>query len=129
MKWVYIAAICFTLMLVAPAGYSAGPGETKETALASGEEFSMDIQSDQYRYVVIRYENLSNDNSIVWFTQLKDGKELPENKIGPKFVRTKTLKLKGDQTTVVLASDHTDQIIIHVEKGSLRVGVEQNNSR
>ena len=129
MRYVCFAAMCSLMILAAATGYCAGLAEPKDITLASGGEFSMAVQSDQYRYIVIRYENLSDDASIVWFTQLKAGQELPEDKIGPKFVRTKTFEQKGEHTTLVLISENTDQIKIHVEKGSIRVGVEQNNTR
>ncbi len=129
MKNLLLAVVLFTLILVPAAVYAGSPSETNEKILAAGEELAMDIHGDQFPYIVIEYENKSDTPAVVWFAQFKGGKALPENEIGPLFVRTKKLKRNGDPKRIVLTSNNTDRIVIHVEKGTVLARVYQNNTR
>jgi len=129
MRNLLLASVLSSLILIPAAVYADSPPETNEKLITSGEELTMDIQSDRFPYIVIEYENKSDIPAVVWFTQFKEGKELPENQIGPLFVRTKKMKKNGHKKRIVLTSNDTERIVIHVEKGTVLARVYQNNTR
>ncbi len=129
MRNLLLASVLSTLIFIPAAAYAGSSSEINEKILTAGEELAMGIQGDKYAYIVIEYENKSDFPAVVWFTQFKGGKALPENEIGPLFIRTKKMKNNGDQKRIVLASKNTDQIVIHVEKGTVMARAYQNNKR
>jgi len=129
MRNLLLASVLSTLIFIPAAAYAGSSSEINEKILAAGEELAMDIQGDQYAYIVIEYENKSDIPAVVWFTHFKEGKALPENELGPLFIRTKKMKNNGDQERIVLTSKNTDQIVIHVENGTVIARAYQNNKR
>ncbi len=134
MKKILVLAMIFILGLVA--GYSA---ENKneiplKKTLSQGEELKVPIDNSKIKRIVISIQNVLDRESVVYRSEYAGGKERPENEIGPKFIRTFTLKpkitdekviRKLDRKKIVLDTSKTDEVLIKVENGKVDVEIRE----
>jgi hypothetical protein len=99
--------------------------------LDSGDILQVPIDS-QIKRITISIRNLIDEESVVYRSERFEGKERPENEIGPKFVRTSKLDpqikdenqtIKRDRKEIVLITEKTDEVYITVKKGKVEVEI------
>lgn len=105
-----------------------------KSILSSGDELQIPIDREVKR-IAIFIRNLIEDESIFLWSERFEGKERPENEIGPKFVRTVKLDprleddsqpIKRDRKQIVLITEKSDEIYFMVEKGKVEIEIYRN---
>ncbi len=138
MKKIMVLAMIFIFGLAV--GYSA---ENKNAlplkkTLSEGEELKVPIDNSKIKRIVISIQNVLGRESVVYRSEYAGGKERPENEIGPKFIRTFTLKPKItdekakrrlDRKKIVLDTSKTDEVFIKVENGKVDVEISEEKKR
>ena len=102
-----------------------------EQTLSSPEQ--LEILVGELSRITVSLQNNVAEETVVYWSSFYNGKEKPENEIGPKKYRTVTLAPKlvsSDETVrldrkeVILNTNNADKIVIHVEKGKIHIQVK-----
>ena len=106
--------------------------------LSEGTELRVPFDNTKIKKIVIDIQNLIDQESIIYRSAFIDGKERPENEIGPKFIRThsldpqitdKTQKIRPDRKTIVLDAGNMNEIYLKVEKGKVEVKISDEKKK
>jgi len=108
-----------------------------DKTLKRGQELTVLLDTGIDRITII-LQNIIDSESVVYRTMFVDGKEKPENEIGPKKYRTVTLSphikdesepIRLDKKELVLNTGGADKILIRIEKGEVNIQIKPNKKR
>jgi len=122
--WQFLIGIfvLYALFLVGPVDADQA---AVEKALCAKAELRVPVDCKTFAGVKITLQNLSDGESICWFSSFEQGTELGNIEIGPLWMRTVTLERQNEQKRVEFACKNRDEVLIHVDKGKILVKVEQ----
>ena len=107
-----------------------------EQTLSSPEQ--LEILVGELSRITVSLQNNVAEETVVYWSSFSNGKEKPENEIGPKKYRTVTLSpkiedenepIRNDKKEIVLNTTDTGKIVLFVEKGKAHILVKPYNKK
>lgn len=133
--WLFVIFIFSLSILSAQEGSLSIP---VKKVLSKGETISIKFDNKKITRLELNFQNIIDEESVVYWSEFLDGKERLESEMGPKFIRTKTLRpktkdegnpVKLDRKTIVLDTSGMNEIYLKVEKGSVEIEIKEEKRK